>query len=432
MEVFSIDPFLSQASLNENHYIFEERDGTVTFASDSVDCKVSARINWLPSPQAELICEFDRALFEALHEQAYASLNVSELSEDIENLVISSANIELLQEKSQCVFTLGSTPQTIHFVRPCSFAVVHVVNFKKTLSTSWTLEDSDWKISFRDAFETSTAKKEAYRTLKAKGGFSFTHYGILQRKGGENFTPSDAEQILEILRRFLTFSNGSWCAPSFAIGFDESSDIVWQQWGFGREKSFGSGLRNWFHPHHSDELEMVFRGFSELCKTPEWNTLIKHLIYWYNVANQRGIGQDALIVLIQAALEELCWFALPDEMQKSEMHEQLRELIKSLKIPPSIPDSLGALQAAASAIKRKHGQNIDGPKLFTEARNNVVHPKPKRVASHMKGNTLFECYLLGMWYLEMWLLKQSGFEGMYSNRCLYGGFDDARLVPWAS
>ena len=56
----------------------------------------------------------------------------------------------------------------------------------------------------------------------------------------------------------------------------------------------------------------------------------------------------------------------------------------------------------------------DGPQSFTEMRNERVHPQHKKRGQY--NDAFKDTWLLGLWYLEMVILKLCKFNGKYINR----------------
>jgi hypothetical protein len=69
---------------------------------------------------------------------------------------------------------------------------------------------------------------------------------------------------------------------------------------------------------------------------------------------------------------------------------------------------------------------LDSPHALTEIRNNITHPE--RPAQY--SNAYFEAWSLGLWYLELALLRICGYNGSYSNRLVAKLVGEVEDVPW--
>ncbi|GAA0610651.1 hypothetical protein GCM10009100_07750 [Thalassospira tepidiphila] len=72
----------------------------------------------------------------------------------------------------------------------------------------------------------------------------------------------------------------------------------------------------------------------------------------------------------------------------------------------------------------------DGPYVFSEVRNNLVHPD--HTWNDLEPIAEYEAWSLGQWYIEMVILAMTGFNGQYGNRLIAGRAKyDLETVPWA-
>jgi len=177
-------------------------------------------------------------------------------------------------------------------------------------------------------------------------------------------------------------------------------------------------------------LEAVFPGFIAKWTDAIWKQPLRHAIYWYLTSNtMRSV--DGAVVLLQAALEALSWtyavqerkLVTPQGFGKLWASDRLRVLLSSLGIPLGLPDDLPNLQKEAAAASW-----LDGPHAFTEMRNSVVHPSAKE---HEGAREMLpETWQLGLWYVELVLLRLFGHCGKYHNRLKKGWVGEVEEVPW--
>jgi len=117
------------------------------------------------------------------------------------------------------------------------------------------------------------------------------------------------------------------------------------------------------------------------------------------------------------------------QFKKMKARGQISELLKTCGIPLTIPAHLSNLQAAGTLLGAS-----DGPGEIVRIRNALVHPEEKNraVISSTDAASRVEASELGLWYLEMVLLRLFGYNGVYYRRGLTGRLDEVReKVPWA-
>jgi hypothetical protein len=92
-------------------------------------------------------------------------------------------------------------------------------------------------------------------------------------------------------------------------------------------------------------------------------------------------------------------------------------LIDEFSIPRTLPTSLPNL----TQLAQKNSKWIDGPSTFVEVRSSIVHPNWRSKVFSSNEQDLYtqarrEAWDLGMWYLEMVLLKLFDYQGDDFNR----------------
>jgi hypothetical protein len=89
---------------------------------------------------------------------------------------------------------------------------------------------------------------------------------------------------------------------------------------------------------------------------------------------------------------------------------------------------LKALRRSASDLKSADGP-ADGPRLFTEIRNEIIHPTKNRLSRD--HDELVDAWRLSLWYIELVLLRVLRYEGQYASRLLERRWEgDIEPVPW--
>jgi hypothetical protein len=155
------------------------------------------------------------------------------------------------------------------------------------------------------------------------------------------------------------------------------------------------------------------------------------VLYWYLNSNHASRGIDAGIILTQAAIERFSYeYAVKDRrlveaggFKALKASDKFRLLLSSLDIPIDIPRSLSEIPTLA--MQRTW---LDSPHALTEIRNAIIHPDHKRHGQD--ANTYFEAWNLGLWYLELALLRICGYSGSYHNRLVMTPVGQVEDVPW--
>lgn len=407
---------------NENFQLAEQQDVFLHVEGETVSGRGSAKVKWFPRPRVEFQASFDTIIHG--DRDAEYEIEFPERTNRIPllwtNQTISNDGTEMtLQAERQpfCVCSGGRIDRVFFYL--LNFPELHSIGFPTD-----PLQADGWQVSFRPI----PGAEDIYEELDEVGGYAFTHVGEIRRKNGNSFSIEMAESLTEMLHFFFSFSAGAWTPLVFPVGLNESDEKVWEEWGFGKNHMFGTRRLSWLDQHTGEALADVFPGFYEKWTDPAWKKTLNDVIYWYVNANNQTQGTDTGIILAQAALELLAWTDLTQVRQlMSESHfegnhaqENFRALLQEVGIPQTVPSRLKDLCQLANTLRTQYpdpGQTIDGPKIFSELRNNLVHPKDKRVEKHKRGRVMYEGATLGLWYIELLLLCLFDYDGEYANRC---------------
>jgi hypothetical protein len=294
------------------------------------------------------------------------------------------------------------------------------------------LQSQGWKITITATDHTEDLSNK----LNSEGGYVITHMGRAEREDMSPFTSEQLDGILRTLHFFLSFALGCWAGVALPIGFDKTGNRVFEKWGLpivasGRWR----GAFSWFDELHAELLPQVFSGFMDLWNSEVWRSPLMETLYWYLAANERGTGitVDMKVILAQAALELLAWnycvqhrkmvSAKAFEPRGLSAADKLRLLLSALDIPRDIPASLSALHA------RRGCKWKDAADAITGVRNAVMHPSVKK---SIPQEAYRQAWTLGMWHLDMVLLRLCGHTGNYVNRLkLPRGEGQVEPLPWA-
>ena len=273
---------------------------------------------------------------------------------------------------------------------------------------------------------------ELYEELEAGGGYAITHVGRIWRTDDSTFDTSAAKDVLDCLYYMLSFAHGIWIPSILHVARDATGQVVREEW----PNIFASRYQrpmSWFPRGGNTEiLPSLFPRFLARWQQPLWKETIRRAVWWYVSSNEQGGSVDNATVFLQVALELLAWVVFVEEgkvlsrdgFEKLKAPDKLRLLVNWMKVPLQIPAELHDLVQFARTHKW-----TNGPWVFVEARNAVVHPRNRNIliGAHQ---ALFDVWQLGMWYLELALLHACDYRGKYANRFRAKWRGQAEDVPW--
>lgn len=264
--------------------------------------------------------------------------------------------------------------------------------------------------------EPSLSKNE--QCLRETNGYCVTHTGIINYSDGSKISVKEAEHILLGLRTFLSFARGAACGLTHVKASCANGTQTFFEWGTRHTDSWNQESDTWFRSvvEGGESLAQAFAGFWSLYKRHCWQHVLRTIDYYINSkAGPFHVG----IILIQAALELLCC-SINGSKEERPMGEFLSKSIRKLGLCTSIPPSCNNLQ---KFFQDCSGVKNDGPKAIASLRNDLVHT----TQNHQDNAVVqMEALQLGLWYIELILLKQFNYRGSYRNR-LTNTFE---LVPW--
>ena len=422
------------------------RQGTATIEASgkTYTGEASARLNLRNHPCILFNITIEGVVLSLRDVQSYSFDNVSIPGSAVET----SPRIKLGQKahtrtdliwhpRSEPVLALGDEETSL------SRVVFHIMNFKDILGTERTSEKrggcerainhvelscSEWRIRMQSLYESC----DQFKALKAHGGYQLTHVAEMTRQDGASFSGKDATEMLETLRFFLSFSKGCWCNPVCATGYNADDAIVWESWS--SPGDIWSKPKSWFDPHHCEQLVEFSPDFCSKWQDEAWRSALRECIYWYLNANSSARGIDAGIILTQTALERLSFeYAVNDKrlvttvgFKALRASDKFRLLFSSLNIPIDLPEACAKLAEFGQTTGQVKFE--DSPHALTEIRNSLVHPEHKR--RNQYGDAYYEAWNLGLWYLELCILRICGYQGTYGNRLKVRAVGKVDMVPW--
>ena len=285
------------------------------------------------------------------------------------------------------------------------------------------LEGEGWEIDLSGVQNLS----EQITTLRAHGGYGFTHTCVVKRSDGTSHAAADVEDLLDALRLFLSFARGAFCGITNVEGRTKEDSVSLVRWGAHSTEAWHTPA-SWLRKGEGgDTLKDLFPGFlSECGRSRDSKETIKRAIDWYANSNTSPIHVGTILTL--SALELLSAHVLQRERNGQRTPEFIRDGLAQAGIPTDIPSSLPDLEALRKAQKHQPQQRRkwdNGPDTLANIRNDLVHPK--QLIGSLPMERQIDAWRLGQWYVEMLLFRLFGYGGSYVSR-LTGNIEQ---VPWA-
>ncbi|WP_419166823.1 hypothetical protein [Candidatus Palauibacter sp.] len=294
------------------------------------------------------------------------------------------------------------------------------------------LRHDGWKVSLVAVPES----RDLHESLKANGGYAFTHVGQLKRIDGSSFSVERAKEILESLRVFLSFARGAACSLPIRWGCGIDSHVVWRQFASPIVDHWQRGHRSWFDERHGRVLAELFDEFCRVHMDERLGESLVLAVHWYRHCNTRSSGMEGSIVLGMAALELLGGLIVVDRngamsaqrYDKLPGAKKLQELLSALEVQADIPQKYEALTRFA-----QKNSNWDSCQALAKLRNGFVHANEgnRRIAFGEVGKAAtYNAWQLSLWYQELALLHLLKHCGSYRNRTTAEWVGQVESVPW--
>ena len=390
-----------------------------------------------PRPQVTLVCEFsstDYAAVNDLNAKGESSVRLDNgITIDIfvgnrwylgdgkvTNILIPKSERVTVREDSACL-------------AKCKFALLNFPSMwgNKDIRRSpsqiherFQLEANPWLINIIAV----NSLMVVHNFLTRRGGSAITHIGTITRVDGSDFALNDLAKLLAALHLFLSFARGSYCGLTLLSGHDSDRNRVWEQWGTYRVEPWQRELMTWADIGSSHTLSSVFEGLWQLLGNPRQASTISQVIRWYLRSNESS-EPEVSVVLSHAALERLSFNVIGQKPSAMKEGDWMAQALKCIGINPSLPthcQELGRLQ-------QQHNW-AHGPHALVVLRNDLVHPDNRH--GPFSEVALIEAQNLGLHYIELMLLRLSGYTGQYVNRLksrAHHHYHHSRVesVPWA-
>ena len=263
---------------------------------------------------------------------------------------------------------------------------------------------------------------EIVKTLDKEEGFGITHKGSIRQENEEPFSVEDVESFLTALSLFLSFVRG--CASGIPIitGFNTTGKCIWKQCRNPTVDSWKAYHRSWFDPMNGDALTDVFAGFWDYYQNSKQREMVRVALEWYLISNVQT-ATHAKIVLNQAALEKLS-FAIVGAKSRLNTGKWIAKDIESSGIDLQIPVKCEAL----GNYRQQNGYD-NGLHTLVKIRNDLVHSEMDHKG--LPSDVQWQASQLGLWYVELLLLKLFDYNGKYGNRLTQEWRGEVEFVPWA-
>jgi len=284
------------------------------------------------------------------------------------------------------------------------------------------LMDEGWSVSLKTLLDC----KEKEKKLSREGGYQLTHLIEFTKVDNSGFSVKEAETFIDFLDFFMSFSKGNMCRSVCPVGYDENNNIVWKFWNHPGES--WKRPMTWVHYTRLEWLVELCPKMYLLWNTECWNSSLRTIIYWYITVNNFDTNIDANIILTYTALERISYEYCVNEKKliskdgfvKLRGSDNIRMLVSSLGIPVTIPESRESLKIFLPAF-------ADIPHALNAVRNSIVHPDNKNHDKYKK--LIVDVHYLGLWYLELAILRLCDYNGWYCNR-LKEQRENLEYVPW--
>lgn len=249
----------------------------------------------------------------------------------------------------------------------------------------------------------------------------FTHTGYVGRCDGKLFSVADLANLLDGLNYFFSFVTGVYRTPAVVIGCDRRGSSVW-----GRIADFNQSkyrVGNWFDIHHGESIADLFPLFWEHFNHD--GEKIRNIIGCYaesSMIAHIGLFKTALNDS-QIALEGLARWSLGREKGGQPAAAYIKEGLESLNINPGLSEFPHLL----SIWQNYKGDSDEesGPAFITRLRNKYTHPK----FQEMEVSDYYYAWQLSQAYVELMLLRLSGYTGSYRCRVTAQWVGEVRQVP---
>lgn len=279
-------------------------------------------------------------------------------------------------------------------------------------------------------------QKELTEAINEGLGYGITYSGRIVKEDGSVFTPSEAEEVLDAFSWYSSFAIGRWVGALLLRGIDASGGTQWQSWS-GRRVDPYAYRTSWVDLQFANIFQDPFPGFIQLWFDADWHEELLTVIHWYLAANSQSGAIEGSIVQTQTAFELLSSAVLVEQKtwlstggyEKLSAADRIRLLLHWAGIPTGVPTALSDLSSRAISENWS-----DTAEAMTAIRNTITHPTKKNRMKFAANSiqTRIATWNLGLWNLELCLLRLFKYNGEYANRLTREWAGQTDRVPWAN
>ena len=236
---------------------------------------------------------------------------------------------------------------------------------------------------------------------------------------------------------FLSFTAGRWVGPCLSMGYSATGSNVWRGFDVKQTKAY-KYQHSWTDHFHVAHFQESFAGFMKRFSSPDWRDVVQIAIHWFIEANGNSGALEGSIVMIQTGLEMLGSEVLVEQekwlgaktFRDMPAADKIRLLLKWAGIPSELPKGSPILSSGQGSIQA----NADGPTAITMIRNAIIHhdSKNRKKFGNWSDEAKFQAREIGLWYLELLILRLFDYMGTYSNRLKAGFRGQVEKGPWDS
>lgn len=276
--------------------------------------------------------------------------------------------------------------------------------------------------------------RELKDKLSQKGGYIIQYYGEITKQN-KPLNHNEIKFIIPCLSSFLSFINGRRVSTIFHQGIC-NQEVIWTDYSVYKSDIYKT-VFNWSVWDDTSDFNNIWNSYKNLWSNDLDRDFIDSAIHWYLEANANTAYIEGAIIMTQIGLELIYnWFVIEKnglligkDAENITASNKIRLLLSQIKVDPEIPDSLTELKSYVSKLELP-----DGIEAFVQIRNALVHSqgeKRKRLQI-IEDQVLIEAHELGLWYLELSILKILDYKGGYYSRCLMRNWDSSNFqkVPW--
>ena len=254
--------------------------------------------------------------------------------------------------------------------------------------------------------------------VKQREGIRLAHTGTIRTTDGSFFQAGEVLKLVRTLRQFLSFAGGSGVGLCRVEGDDDQGQRVSVRWGTEYVSVVEQSRFSWLPTlSATDALSSVFAEYyRQISVNDPKRFAIDNALGSYIENVDSGMLTD--LPRIQIALESLCSLTMGCIHN---MTDALQQTLQAAHIPLDVPTWLSRLDAF-----RTTEQLATAPAVFVRLRNWMVHGNPK--IEGVSSPVVWDACQLGLWYVELLLLRQFNYKGRYRIR----GDGSVENVPWAT